>query len=969
VSRRFSISKDKSVPYFCAASIRLPGRGCRSRSPRGRVPLRSTDRLTQALHALSTPAQTTTNYVYNSPTDLTTYQDQTSSGDRAIQSEQIWDDFGRPTVSKTYTGGGSYIETDTAYDALGRIATVSNPYQPGDTPVNTTYAYDALGRTTSVTTPDSAVTNYSYAGNVTTISDPAGNSKKLVSDALGRLTDVYEDSSGSNFHTQYSTSNNVMTVNQGGQTRAFTYDTLGRLISAQNPESGTVIYNYDNAGNTISRTDARGIVTCYGSYSYPTCTKSYDQLNRPRQISYSDNTPTVTFTYDGVANGTGQLTAINNGNSAMVFTAFDGMGRVSASTQQTNGVAYNFSYSYNLAGALKSEAYPSGRIVTTAADAANRPYSLSGSLTGNGGLTNITTNYVTQTSYLANGGIGSLTRGNNLWHFESYNNRSQLTGVAEQMNNQSGAQLFNFSANWVNPSGHNNGTLQGLTIASTDNPTFTQSFGYDGLNRLTSASESGSWSQAYNYDQYGNMWMPTSSGLPAPSLGPTAPTANAYSASGPGNNRNVNSTYDNAGNLTVFGAMSVSYDAENRQTAVGSNTYSYDGFGLRVGKTTANGSTVYVYDAFGQLAAEYGSATTTSLCKTCYLSVDHLGSLRLVTDQNGSAIARHDYAPFGQEIPAGIGQRSLAWGASDYVSQKFTGQERDSETNLDFFQARYLSSGLGRFMSPDPYNAGADLTNPQSWNAYAYVLGNPLNGTDPSGTDRIDCGGGVQADACVTASPDPVDTTLFDDWWWNGVAYNCSSCIFRGGTTVANPPAETAPPSSAGNVIDTTDGSQFLSLSAYYSYFFLNRSTAAPKNGCSVSASSLDNYLGTKSSPMIGQGANLMTAGAQYNVDPRLLVSLAGAETRFGTNITAGQFNAFNVLYHGLNSPFASFQSAINSVGHSLTNPRNGYDFTNTATLYGHYCSGAGCSSGLKNVNTFMNQQGANTSALHNPCK
>jgi hypothetical protein len=138
---------------------------------------------------------------------------------------------------------------------------------------------------------------------------------------------------------------------------------------------------------------------------------------------------------------------------------------------------------------------------------------------------------------------------------------------------------------------------------------------------------------------------------------------------------------------------------------------------------------------------------------------------------------------------------------------------------------------------------------------------------------------------------------------------------------------------------------------------------------CSVSASSLDSYLSTKNSRMVGQGANLMASGAQYNIDPRLFVSLAGAETTFGLHITADQFNAFNVLYNGMNSPFSSFQSAINSVGHSLTNPRNVYDFTNTATLYGHYCSGPGCAAGLKNLNTFMNQQGANTNALHYPCK
>jgi hypothetical protein len=55
---------------------------------------------------------------------------------------------------------------------------------------------------------------------------------------------------------------------------------------------------------------------------------------------------------------------------------------------------------------------------------------------------------------------------------------------------------------------------------------------------------------------------------------------------------------------------------------------------------------------------------------------------------------------------------------------------------------------------------------------------------------------------------------------------------------------------------------------------------------------------------MAGQGAKLMASGAQYNIDPRLFVSLLGAETTFGLHVTAGQFNVFNVLYHGLDSPF-----------------------------------------------------------------
>jgi RHS repeat-associated protein len=64
---------------------------------------------------------------------------------------------------------------------------------------------------------------------------------------------------------------------------------------------------------------------------------------------------------------------------------------------------------------------------------------------------------------------------------------------------------------------------------------------------------------------------------------------------------------------------------------------------------------------------------------------------------------------------------------------KFTGKERDAESGLDNFGARYNASTMGRFMSPDPGNAGAVNADPQSWNAYSYVRNNPVNLTDPTG--------------------------------------------------------------------------------------------------------------------------------------------------------------------------------------------------------------------------------------------
>jgi hypothetical protein len=86
-------------------------------------------------------------------------------------------------------------------------------------------------------------------------------------------------------------------------------------------------------------------------------------------------------------------------------------------------------------------------------------------------------------------------------------------------------------------------------------PNVTQTFGYDGLSRLTAASESGGWAQTCNYDEFANMLMAGTSGLP---VNGAMPTTNVYSASGAGNNRNPNATYDAAGNQTVFGALGIS---------------------------------------------------------------------------------------------------------------------------------------------------------------------------------------------------------------------------------------------------------------------------------------------------------------------------------------------------------------------------------------------------------------------------
>ncbi len=210
--------------------------------------------------------------------------------------------------------------------------------------------------------------------------------------------------------------------------------------------------------------------------------------------------------------------------------------------------------------------------------------------------------------------------------------------------------------------------------------------------------------------------------------------------------------------------MGLRYDAENRQIQATSTStgetgyYLYDGAGRRVEKTLPAGNTIYVYDAFGRLSAEYSTATVPAPCATCCLSKEHLGSTRLVTNQSGDVVGRHDFAPFGQEVPSGYAGRNSQFEAGDTVNQLFTGQERDPETGLDYFGARYLASGLGRFLSPDPANAGAALTHPQSWNAYAYVGNNPLKATDPSGMFEV--GDDEDGGAATTLSPESISEAV-----------------------------------------------------------------------------------------------------------------------------------------------------------------------------------------------------------------
>jgi len=131
---------------------------------------------------------------------ITTISDFDAFNDQQLKTESYYDGLGRATETRQYEGGSNYIVVQQNYDVLGRAYKSSNPFRPwkGESAIWTQSAFDALGRVTSVTTPDGSVMHTGYTGNSVTVTDQdtTGKSRKSVTDALGRLTDVYEDPTG-----------------------------------------------------------------------------------------------------------------------------------------------------------------------------------------------------------------------------------------------------------------------------------------------------------------------------------------------------------------------------------------------------------------------------------------------------------------------------------------------------------------------------------------------------------------------------------------------------------------------------------------------------------------------------------------------------------------------------------------------------------------------------------------------------
>jgi len=557
---------------------------------------------------------------------------------------------------------------------------------------------------------------YDAAANVSSEVDPNGNSTSYTYDFLNRLESVTQTVSDPTLH-------NVTTMygydNQGNLERVtdalshytdYQYDDMGRVISATSPDTGITRYTYDEAGNLRHKTDAKGVTVEFAC----------DNLNRVTAADYPGTADDVAYAYDQGTGGKGHLTGMVDPVGTIAF-GYDATGRLVHKTSTISGLNYPVTYVYTPGGKVASVTYPSGRTISYG----RNPLGKISEVTASG----IATPLASGLTYRPFGGPLGLTNG----FGGTVNNRAgECDCVTVSNPGQPRERSYVYDAN------------RNLTsITGTTTPWYSQSFGYDELNRLTSAT--GRYgSITYTYDDVGNRLTRNANGVKETYTYVTG-TNRINKITGGFNPRTF--AYDGNGNITNDGALTFVYDQNNRLIEVKEGEtskaiYTYNGLGQRVKKVTGGVTIIYHYDLDGKLIAESLSSGTLTReylymgkVRVAMVDVangnavyqylnDRLGTPEILTDASGTVAWEAWYEPFGEA--------HIHPSSSVVNNHRFPGQYFDQETGLHYNYHRYYDPKTGRYLTADPIGLRGGI------NLYRYVSNSPINRTDPLGLWYVD---------------------------------------------------------------------------------------------------------------------------------------------------------------------------------------------------------------------------------------
>jgi RHS repeat-associated protein len=473
------------------------------------------------------------------------------------------------------------------------------------------------------------------------------------------------------------------------------------LKTPSSPDTGFTYYTYTPTGHLSSKTLNNGKTTRY----------VYDTQGRLKEILYDNSEENVGFTYDQGQYCKGRLTGKNGQDYSYSYT-YTIAGQIESVTQTTDSKVFTTVYSYDDSGILTGITYPDSRTVNYGLDANGKYLSVSTT------KSEISTPLVSQVTYKPFGPLSGLTFGNDITLNQSFNQDYLLTDY-------SAGEVLNLTYE-CNPDG------MIIDIVNHFDSSRDQSFTYDDMNRLTSAT--GIYGDiTFTYDSVGNR------------LSKTENSITDYYAYIPGSNtiNFVNGdvfkgfAHDDNGNISIL-------NSEVMTGTLGGSEYLYNDNGQRIRKTTDGQSVYYHYDFSGNLIAESdasGSVVTSYIYMggsriakvamdgtVCYYHNNHLATPEVMTDETGAIVWKADYKPFGGAL---IDSTSTI--TNDF---RFPGQYFDSETGLHYNWNRYYDPSTGRYLTADPIGLTGGI------NLYAYVLNDPVNLIDPEGLEFLLLGRG-----------------------------------------------------------------------------------------------------------------------------------------------------------------------------------------------------------------------------------